>query len=245
MSSPSSRFPTIDPAVGKSPWQARLLPSPVGRLVGARRAGAPPGSVVALLHPAERAFALAHRSTDSRGCWVAGRYCLALALAPLAPRVALLAHESGAPTIPYGAFGSISHKKSMTVAVASTAFDGLGVDLESVDRHDRELQHKVLTGAERVGLGGLGDEGTPFVTVHFALKEAVYKASPFEQQEDLEFQDIELAVPRAAVISESKWKTVSIAVRNSRDHYDGHVYRLGRWVLAIATRAQYRISKMS
>ena len=72
--------------------------------------------------------------------------------------------------------------------------------------------------------------------MHFALKEAVYKAALDEEQEDLEFQDVELTMPQNALARESVWARVPITVAGSRCYFDGHILREGRWTLAIVTR---------
>ena len=128
----------------------------------------------------------------------------------------------------------------MTVAIASAKFGGIGIDLDRVDKRDRDLQGKVLTRAERLRLGDVGGLDAGFVTMHFALKEAVYKAAPDEEQEDMEFQDIELTMPKNALARESVWARVPITVTGSRCYFDGHILREGRWTLAIVTREPLR-----
>ena len=129
----------------------------------------------------------------------------------------------------------------MTVAIASAKFSGIGIDLDRIDQSDRNLQRKVLTRAERPRLGQAGGHEARFVTMHFALKEAVYKAALDEEQEDLEFQDVELTMPQNALTRESVWARVPITVAGSRCYFDGHILREGRWTLAIVTREPRQI----
>ena len=219
-------------------WRAREVSSPVDRLIVATCPGQVPDSVAAVLHPAELAFVMAERSGDSFREWVAGRYCLTVALKPIAPRTPVLVRRSGAPAMPNGLSGSISHKGCMTAAVASTEFEGIGVDLERVDEGDRDLQGKVLTRSERIRLAQLGDLRSLYVTMHFSLKEAAYKAALPDDQEDMEFQDVELTMPQTALTRQLAWTNVPIEVAHSRFRYDGHIFRQGRWMLAAATRSR-------
>ena len=128
----------------------------------------------------------------------------------------------------------------MTVVVATTDFDGIGIDLEHIDWSDRKLAEKVLTGTERSRPGELDGPGASFVTEHFALKEAIYKAAPNESQEGMEFQDIELVLPRSILVRERVWEHVPARVADSAWRYDGHIFLDGPWLLAIATRSKVR-----
>ena len=229
------------PLIPGRTWVAQVFPNPVTRLVVALCPGEVPNFVVGLLHPEERAFAMERRSGDSFREWVAGRYCLADALRPFAPKSPLLVRQSGAPATPSGVSSSISHKASMTVAIASAEFGGIGIDVDHIDKSDRDLQRKVLTRAEGLRLEQVGGLEARFVTMHFALKEAVYKAALDEEQEDLEFQDVELTMPQNALARESVWARVPITVAGSRCYFDGHILREGRWTLAIVTREPRQI----
>ena len=96
-------------ASSSAAWHPQVLPCPVGRLVGALCPTEVPNAVLRLLEPAEYAY-VAMRSGAARRDWVAGRHCLAAALRPYTRRVPLLVRQSGAPVIPSGLAGSISHK---------------------------------------------------------------------------------------------------------------------------------------
>ena len=216
-------------------WRPQELLCPAGTLVAGVCPGPVPGDVGELLHPSERRFA-AGRSGDPLRQWVAGRYCLAIALRAHALNVPVLPGPNGKPLLPAGFAASISHKGPVSVAIATTVFDGIGVDLEHVEESDRQLAEKVLTKAERDRLEHVRDVPAWFVTVHFALKEAVYKAAPDDEQEDLEFEDIELAFTSGALIEERIWESVLVTVSRSAFEYRGYMFRDGPWVLAVATR---------
>ena len=221
-----------------SAWHPAVLSCPVARLVGVRCSWEVPDTVLEGLHPAEYAYA-AMRSGAARRDWVAGRHCLAAAVASYAERVAMLVRRSGAAVTPSGIAGSISHKGSVTVAVATLEFCGIGVDLEYVDGNDGALAGKVLTVEERSRLEQIGTaQRSGFVTAHFSLKEAVYKAACEDGQEGMEFQDIEVGLTQRAFEGQRVWTKVAATVANAGSQSHGFILRDGRWILAVATRAK-------
>ena len=223
---------------GRSAWHPEVLPCPVARLVGVRCSKEVPDAVLERLHPAEYAY-VAMRSGAAHRDWVAGRHCLAAALAPYGERVPMLVRRSGAAVTPSGMAGSISHKGSVTLAVATREFCGVGVDLEYVDGNEGALAGKVLTVGERSGLEQMESAQRPaFVTAHFSLKEAVYKAAREDAQEEMEFQDIEVGLTEQAFQGQGVWIKVAATVANSRSESHGWILREGRWIIAVATRAE-------
>ena len=225
-------------ASSRLPWHPEVLPCPVARLVCARCPWAVPDVVLERLHPAEQAYA-ATLSGVARRDWVAGRLCLAAAIARYGERVPMLVRRSGAAVTPTGVVGSISQKGSVAVAVASRELCGIGVDLEWVDGNDGALAGKVLTVGERSRLDHIGSAQRPaFVTAHFSLKEAVYKAAREDGQEGMEFQDIEVELTQRALERQGVWTKVRATVANARSESQGLILRDGRWVLAVATRAE-------
>ena len=227
-------------ALHSTGWLPQLLPCPVARLAGAVSCSEVPNWVLRLLHPEEYEYARQVSGSAFRE-WVAGRHCLAAAANPYMPRVPVLVRESGAPAVPAGVAASISHKAAITVAVAARECDGIGVDLEYVEKNDGRLARKILTVEE---LGRLGEcqraDQTAFVTAHFALKESVYKAACEEEQEGMEFQDIELGLTPLALGDEGVWRTVSASMGNSRFETQGFIFRDRSWLLAIARRSMSR-----
>jgi 4'-phosphopantetheinyl transferase EntD len=131
------------------------------------------------LHAEERVHA-ATLAPARRRDWVAGRLALrtALAGAGLACEAAVLADDRGAPALPAGLCGSISHKRGLAVAlVAPGGGARIGVDLEQWAPPRLDLASRVLTDAERAALAGLDEAARGLaVVLRFALKEAVYKA---------------------------------------------------------------------
>jgi phosphopantetheine--protein transferase-like protein len=166
---------------------------------------------------------------------VAGRYCLAASLRAYDLSLAVLSAPNGRPALPPGIAASISHKGPISVAIVTTIFQGIGVDLEHVDENDRQLAAKVMTNSERDRCES-GEEQTAIVTAHFAIKEAVYKAATDDEQEELEFEDIELGLTSSMLLAGRTWENVRVSVRRSVSEYRGYIFTDGPWVFAAATR---------
>ena len=97
--------------------------------------------------------------------------------------IAILPDDRGAPTLPPGWVGSISHKRGLAVALAAPARAGerIGVDVE-VRRPPRlDLAPRILTEAERAAIADLEPHARGLaVALRFSLKEAIYKSiDPF------------------------------------------------------------------
>lgn len=118
-----------------------------------------------------------------RATWIAGRLALAAALAEIgAPRVPLLSTPRGAPAVPAGFVGSISHKRTLAVALAAPAAGAcLGVDVEEAKPFRVDVSRRILTPAELAAVNALGPEARwRAVLARFSIKEAIYKAlDPF------------------------------------------------------------------
>ncbi|APR85568.1 4'-phosphopantetheinyl transferase entD [Minicystis rosea] len=145
----------------------------------------PPTEVLSALLPEEQAFA-ATLSPLRRGTWVAGRLALASALTSIgAPRTSMLSTPRGAPSLPRGFAGSVSHKRRMAVALAALDTGaGLGVDLEELVAGAHDISRKILTTAE-LAIVDAGSSQDRFreVLVRFSIKESIYKAvDPFVQR---------------------------------------------------------------
>ena len=129
------------------------------------------------LAPEERAFA-AGLATLRRRTWVGGRIALRQALSRSgldAP--AVLADARGAPIMPAGVAGSISHKESLAVALVAADSRRLGVDVEIDSRRTHDIASMVLTDEEALELAAFDDAARAReVLLRFSVKEAVYKA---------------------------------------------------------------------
>ncbi|MBV9947319.1 MAG: 4'-phosphopantetheinyl transferase superfamily protein [Myxococcales bacterium] len=157
-----------------------------GRCVGVRlpESGADVDALASeWLAPGERAFAES-LSPLRRRSWVGGRAALRATLQRLGLVCpAVLADARGAPALPEGILGSISHKQRLAVALVAGGGPGeaLGVDLE-VDAPARvDIASRVLTLEEAEELAGLDAMARAReVILRFSAKESIYKAlDPF------------------------------------------------------------------
>jgi enterobactin synthetase component D len=137
------------------------------------------------LLPAERAFA-ADFTNVRRRTWIGGRMAMRQAL--LRARLeapAVLSDARGAPALPEGIAGSISHKARLAVAlVAREPVARLGVDVEDDVVGTVDIARRVLTDGELDELASLPPEARAReVLLRFSGKEALYKAlDPFVQR---------------------------------------------------------------
>jgi enterobactin synthetase component D len=177
------------------------LELPHGRCVGVRlpeAVGVIEALAEAALLPEERAYASSLGAVRRR-TWMGGRIALRQALARAgidAPPV--LADGRGAPALPPGVAGSISHKEDMAVAlVAREPRAKVGVDIERDAPGTRDISRKVLTDEELAELAKLGStERAREVLLRFSAKEAIYKAlDPFVKRY-VAFREVALT-PRA------------------------------------------------
>ncbi len=119
-----------------------------------------------------------------RRTWIGGRVALRLALERAgidAPPV--LVDDRGAPTLPRGIGGSISHKEELAVALVAREPGGarIGVDVEGDRPRPIDISRKVLTQGELLEVAHLAHaERQHEVLLRFSAKEAIYKAlDPF------------------------------------------------------------------
>jgi 4'-phosphopantetheinyl transferase EntD len=135
----------------------------------------PPG-----LHPVETAFARALPEARRAG-WVGGRVALRAALAAVAVEASepLLSTPRGAPLLPPGAVGSVSHKRTIAVALCARQADPratVGVDVEDLRPLRTDIAPRVLTPDELAVIPASGPERDAAVLLRFSAKEAIYKA---------------------------------------------------------------------
>ncbi len=133
----------------------------------------------------ERAFA-ANLTAGRRRTWLGGRVALRQALVRAGmDSPAVLVDARGAPMLPPGISGSISHKETLAVAlVASVRPEGeerLGVDVEVDAEPAYDIASRILTGEEADEIARLeGRSRAREVLLRFSAKEAIYKAiDPF------------------------------------------------------------------
>lgn len=152
------------------------LQTPHGICVGIALAPGLDSSAESQLLPEERAFAYALQPRRRR-TWVGGRLALQRALAAVgAPRRSLLATARGAPVVPTGFVGSISHKDTLAVGLAEPYCGRfVGVDVEMLRPARPAIAKRVLTPEELEALASERDTWLGIVA-RFSLKEALYKA---------------------------------------------------------------------
>lgn len=140
-----------------------------------------------MLHPGERAFGRALPEARRAG-WVGGRIALRAALAAVgveAPEP-MLSSPRGAPLLPSGTVGSVSHKRQIAVALCARAADPratVGIDVEALRPLRADIAPRVLTPDELGGIPAGGPERDAAVLLRFSAKEAIYKAlNPWVQR---------------------------------------------------------------
>jgi 4'-phosphopantetheinyl transferase EntD len=128
--------------------------------------------------------------------WIAGRAAIRIALAREGMEAPAVGHDDrGAPVLPAGCAGSISHKEVRradeadaeaswapgdvaAVALVRREFAArLGVDVELDRRLSADIASRVLTGGEETGIAGMDQAmRSREVLLRFSAKEAIYKA---------------------------------------------------------------------
>jgi enterobactin synthetase component D len=160
----------------------------------------PPG-----VHPDEAAFV--HASPAARrASFIGGRVALRAAMTALdagvadetpAPAAAILSTPRGAPALPAGFVGSVSHKRELAVAIvaraAPTPRTTLGIDVEIPRALRTDIAPRVLTDGERAALSDLAPAARDAeVLFRFAAKEAIYKALDPWVQRLVSFHEVEI-----------------------------------------------------
>jgi len=141
---------------------------------------------LARLPPAEQAHA-ATLGEIRRRDFIAGRLALHEALGERASPI--LTDDRGAPMLPPGWVGSVSHKGPAAAALVAPAGAGwIGVDLELAAPPRLDIARRILTPRE---LAVLPDRGRA-VTLRFSLKEAIYKAVDRHLRRYVGFSEVEL-----------------------------------------------------
>jgi 4'-phosphopantetheinyl transferase EntD len=118
----------------------------------------------------------------------AGRGAMRSALGIQTP---ILIDDRGAPVLPPGWVGSISHKGTRAAALVAPADNAfIGIDLEHAAPPRMPIERRILTERERAAIA----PGSREVTLHFAIKEAVYKAIDPIVRRYVGFTEVELAL---------------------------------------------------
>jgi phosphopantetheine--protein transferase-like protein len=127
----------------------------------------------------ERALASTYAERRLR-TFATGRAVLKDALARAGGHADSIARSArGAPILPGGYRGSLSHKDEIAVALVAASHEDvtLGVDVELADAATRDITSHVLTPREIDALAHLRDEARARAVIErFSVKEAFYKA---------------------------------------------------------------------
>ncbi len=116
--------------------------------------------------------------------FVAGRTALRSLLGEPVP---IVADDRGAPVLPTGWVGSISHKGPRAAAIVAPAGTGfVGVDLEIAAPPRQPIERRILTPREQAVATGRE------ITLRFAIKEAIYKAVDPIVRRYVGFTEVEL-----------------------------------------------------
>ena len=104
--------------------------------------------------------------------------------------VAIVADDRGAPQLPAGWVGSISHKGERAAALIAPAGQGfVGLDIELAAPPRQPIEKRILTPREQQRVSDGRD-----VTRHFAIKEAIYKAIDPMVRRYVGFTEVELEI---------------------------------------------------
>lgn len=111
--------------------------------------------------------------------FVGGRMALRRACEALGVRPApILSTGRGAPALPAGIAGSVSHKRTLAIGMVASAADGtLGVDLEEYGPPRPSIARHVLTPEELAEVEALPEaQRWTSILLRFSIKESIYKA---------------------------------------------------------------------
>lgn len=151
----------------------------------------------------------------------------------------ILANEHGAPVLPKGFTGSISHKENLAAAVALNMHSmfgrsgHIGIDIEKItNKAALNLAKRVLTDDERASLDGLNGLFSieEEIMLRFSFKESIYKALHPQLQRYIEFHEAEV-YPKPGGKVELKFK---IKTGEQFDyHAEWRFIRNGYWLTCV------------
>ena len=172
----------------------------------------------ARLPDAERDHAQALAAVRRRE-FIAGRIALHEALGDWTTPV--LPDDRGAPVLPAGWVGSVSHKEARAAAIVVPAGAGwVGVDIERATAPRTDIGRRILTPRELAAIAALaGEERGRALTLRFALKEAIYKAIDPHLRRYVGFLEVELALAGATCTVTSE---LPLAIEAAWSEHDGH-----------------------
>ncbi|MBY3252516.1 4'-phosphopantetheinyl transferase family protein [Rhizobium laguerreae] len=135
------------------------------------------------------------------------------------------------PILPNGVVGSITHSAGVVAAAVAPAavFAGIGLDMEVASRVSVELLPSLISAREaRAKPAGL--ECSVWLAMHFAGKEAVFKAIHPIIRRYIDFHDIELSFSGNNFVATPRPGEESLR----RLRINGQVHLVSSWILAAA-----------
>ena len=178
---------------------AFIRPLPCGLCVGVNipedDSGIAP-TVMARLHPDEARHA-ATLHPRRRSTWVAGRLALRAALTEVGTTAGpILPNDRGAPVLPAGVVGSISHKRALAVGLAARESGWtVGVDVEQPHLGKQDISRYVLTAEEQAELAEIDPASRDHaIMLRFSLKESIYKAINPHVRRFVGFQEVSVSI---------------------------------------------------
>ncbi len=109
----------------------------------------------------------------------------------------ILPDDRGAPQLPAGWVGSISHKGSRATALVAPSGAGfVGIDIEVAAPPRQPIEKRILTAVEQ---GRISDPRE--VTLYFSIKEAIYKAIDPIVRRYVGFTEVELEIATGGSVS--------------------------------------------
>jgi len=168
------------------------LPHGIVAGVALPKDGAPPTDTdLAALHPDELSVARHHKGFRLAS-YVGGRIAAHAAVRALdGPFTGIGVGPRGAPQPPPGIALSITHKRTMAIAIAAKAEHGvLGIDLEDIDPPREGIASRILRPEEQELISRLPEDRQWTATIlRFSLKEAIYKALAPRLQRHIGFDE--------------------------------------------------------
>lgn len=155
------------------------------------------------LAPEERALATSYAARRMR-TFATGRAVLKEALTRAGGAAQFIGRSArGAPLLPTGYRGSLSHKDELAVALVTRTDDDVtvGVDVELVGAATRDIASHVLTAREIDALAHLDDTARArAVLERFSVKEAFYKAIDPRLARFVGFHEVEADIDAAGAV---------------------------------------------
>lgn len=183
------------------------------------------------LHPDEIARA-ADFPEIRRASFIAGRSALSIALAALglSDRPSIGTDDRGAPVLPPGYVGSVSHKAGRAVALVAEdrGFD-LGVDVERAIAPRAGVDRMILLDSELARVRDPLD-----VIASFSLKESIYKAIDPRVRRYVSFHEAEVILPK--IEATFTHAVVALTLKNGErsPSIEATVARIGDFIVTTA-----------